>query len=389
MTLLQFLLRLKGVNRDLKLLWVAVFCLMLGFGIYTSSFFNFATEILHIDPSSIGRVEAIRETPGLLCVLVAAITMRVAEPSLASIAMTLMAAGLAAYTRVNSIQSLMIWSFVWSIGMHTWMPIQSSLAMHLADASSKGKRLGQTAAAGSIGSVVGISAVMSFSHALRYQTWFLLAAVSMVVAACVMLFVRRNIGHSEKPRFVFRWKYSLYYALTFLEGCRKQVFFTFAPYALTKVYHTPLRTMALLTLINNVVNMIAFSPVGRMIDRIGERRILLTSYSALIAVFMCYATIRVAPILCVLYCLDNFFYLSTTCLTTYIQKVAAPEDLMPTLSLGVTMNHGAAVFVPLIGGVLWASLGYPVTFRGGAVVVAISLILAARVPRHKVVKVAQ
>ena len=87
----------------------------------------------------------------------------------------------------------------------------------------------------------------------------------------------------------------------------------------------------------------------------------------------------------ILYCLDNLFYLSTTCLTTYLHKIAEPEDVMPSLSLGVTLNHTAAVLVPLIGGFLWATYNYPITFRGGAVVVAISLALAARcrVTRHR------
>jgi predicted MFS family arabinose efflux permease len=195
--------------------------------------------------------------------------------------------------------------------------------------------------------------------------------------------VRRDIGHVDKPRFVLKGKYRLYYALTFLEGCRKQVFFTFAVFALTKVYHTHLRVIALLMLVNGLVNMFGAPVVGRLIDRIGERKILLTSYAALIFVFLGYAEIRHAHVLYVMYCLDNLFYLSTTCLTTYLQKIAAPEDLMPTLSMGVTMNHIAAVLVPLIGGYLWASLGYPVTFKGGAIVVFVSFLLASRVGRKR------
>jgi 4-hydroxybenzoate polyprenyltransferase len=156
----------------------------------------------------------------------------------------LMAVGLGAYARVNSVTSLMICSFVWSVGMHLWMPIQSSLAMHLADANNKGKRLGQTACAGSFGSVLGMAAVMLISHKLLYQSWFLIGGILVAIAGFIMLMLRRDIGHAEKPRFVWKRKYSLYYALTLLEGCRKQVFFTFAPYALTKVYHTPLRIIA-------------------------------------------------------------------------------------------------------------------------------------------------
>lgn len=381
--------RLRANSRDLKLLWLAVFLMMIGFGIYSSTFFNFATEELRIGPKSMGWLEAIRETPGFLCVLAAALTMRIAEPLLGSITMLMTAVGLAAYAWVSGIHSLMVWSFVWSVGLHTWMPIQSSLALRLADEGSKGKRLGQTACAGSIGALIGMIAVRQVNYALSYQTWFLAGAAFIFAAAAVMLMLRRDTGHSEKPRFVWRRRYSLYYWLALLEGCRKQVFFTFAVYALTKVYHTRLQTIALLMIINTVVNMIGAPWIGRMIDRIGERRILLTSYFALIFVFIGYASIKHASILCVLYCLDNLFYLSTSCLTTYLQKIASPEDLMPSLSLGVTLNHTAAVMVPLIGGYLWASLGYPVTFSGGAVVVAISLMLAMRVPRHKVVKTAQ
>ncbi len=375
--------------RDLRILWLAVFCLMFGFGIYSSTFFNFATEVLKIGPRQIGWVEAVRETPGLLCVIAAALTMGISEPLLGAMMMFLMAIGLGAYARVSSIHTLMIWSFVWSVGMHTWMPISSSLSMHLAEEGSKGKRLGQTAGAGSFGTLLGMAAVLIINYRIGYHTWYIIGAGAMLIGAVVMLFLRRDIGQTEKPRFVMRPKYRLYYVLTLLEGCRKQVFFTFSVYALTKVYDVKVQTIALLMVINTVVNMIGAPWVGRMIDRVGERRLLMTSYSALIFVFIGYATAGRAWALCVLYCLDNLFYLSTACLTTYLQKIAPPEDLMPSLSMGVTFNHAAAVLVPLIGGYLWARFTYPVTFFGGAVVVAISLVLASRVPRYKAVKTAE
>ncbi len=330
-------------------------------------------------------VESIRETPGFLCVLVAALCMRFAEPVVASLAFALMFIGNAAYAWITTVTGLMFWSFVWSVGIHTWMPLQSSMTMSLAKEGEKGKRLGQTACVGSLGAVCGMLTVLVFGHAMSYGSWFLYGSSAMAVAAVTMLFVRRDIGHPDKPRFVWKSRYRLYYALTFLEGCRKQVFFTFALYALTKVYHTQLRTIALLMVVNSIVNIFGAPRVGRLIDRIGERKILVTSYLALIFVFLGYAAIKNAHALYVLYCLDNLFYLSTTCLTTYLQKIAEPEDVMPSLSLGVTLNHTAAVLVPLVGGFLWASLGYPITFLGGAFVVAISLVLATRVPTCKAV----
>lgn len=371
--------------RDLKLLWLAVFSLGFGFGIYNASFFNYVTEILNIQPEQLGKVEAIRELAGFMCVFVAALAMRVAEPLLSALAFFLMAIGLAAISAVSTIPALMLWSFVWSVGIHVWTPLQSSITLDLAEDGSKGKRLGQTAAANGLGALLGMASVLKLGHSFTYPTWFLIGGGAYAIAGFVMLTLRRDIGQVSKPRFVWKRKYRLYYILTFLEGCRKQVFFTFAVYALTKVYNTHLQTIALLMVINGIVNMFGAPILGKMIDRIGERKILLVSYVTLIFVFIGYAEIKNAHVLYVMYCMDNLLFLSTYCLTTYLEKIADPGDLMPTLSMGVTMNHIAAVLVPLIGGFLWASCGYPITFRGGAVVVIISLVLATAIkPARKV-----
>ncbi|MGC8862427.1 MAG: hypothetical protein ACP5R5_06580, partial [Armatimonadota bacterium] len=120
---MSFLVRVRSIERDLKLVWFALLCLMYGFGIYSACFFNFATEVLKIKPHEIGIVESIRESPGFLCVLVAALSMRIAEPMVASFAFVLMVIGMGAYAWVGSVHSLMVWSFVWSVGLHTWMPL--------------------------------------------------------------------------------------------------------------------------------------------------------------------------------------------------------------------------------------------------------------------------
>ena len=378
-----------GASRDLRRLWVAVFFMFLGFGMYGACAVNFATEIIKIKPTGIGCLEATRELPGFLCVFVAALTMRVAEPILGSLALTLLAGGVGAYATVHGVPSLLAWSIVWSVGMHTWMPISSSLTLNLADEHNKGKRIGQTAGFGSVGSVLGLLTVVAIAHRLSYPTWFVLAGALIAVGAATLLTLRRNIGHVDKPRLVWKPRFRRYYLLSLLEGGRKQVFFTFAPFTLTKVYHAPLRVMATLYLINGIVNMIGFPLVGRLIDRIRERRILLVSYSCLVLVFVLYGTAHLAPdvfgmsvgcvlpMLCALYCLDNLLYLSTNCLTTYVQRIAEPEDLMPTLSMGVTMNHVAAVLVPLIGGFLWSRFSYPVMFFAGSVVVVMSLFVVS------------
>ena len=78
--------------------------------------------------------------------------------------------------------------------------------------------------------------------------------------------------------------------------------------------------------------------------------------------------------------MDSLLYLSTIGLTTYLNRIAEPSDVMPSLSMGVTMNHVAAVAVPLIGGMLWKVVGYQATFFGGVLVVVVSLFLSRRIP---------
>lgn len=375
--------RFSSLNRDLKLLWLAIFCLSLGSGIYGSCQYNFITERLQIHPGQLGIVEAIRETPGFLCVIVAAILMAIAEPLVASLGVCVMGIGTGAYAWVKGIPSLILWSWVASLGFHIWQALQSSMILGLSEGGKQGKRMGQTMGIASLGTICGTLMVRRIGYGIEFPHWFLMSGAWMIAGSILMLFVRRNIGHAEKPRFVWKPKYKLYYCLTMLEGGRKQVFITFAVYALTWQFGVKLSTVAMLMLINQVVNVIGGPIVGRMIDRIGERRIMLFCYTSLILVFIGYARAPHAWMLYVLYILDNLLYLSATCLTTYVQKIAAPEDLMPTLSMGVSFNHIASVLVPLVGAALWTSFGYGATFYGGAVLVGISALLATRMPVHK------
>ena len=53
--------------------------------------------------------------------------------------------------------------------------------------------------------------------------------------------------------------------------------------------------------------------------------------------------------------------------------LVTPDDLRPSLTAGMTMNHVAAVVIPVTGGILWEVYGYQVPFIGGAVLAVISM----------------
>lgn len=364
--------------RDLRLIASAVFFLYSGFGIYLATFNNFAVGVIHMQPEQLGVLEALREFPGLAMAFVLAIAMHIAEPLLGCAALMLLSAGFTGYSQTENYAPIVFYSVVWSVGLHVWMPLQSAMTLALFDEHEKGKRLGQMGAYAGLGTSVGIVLVLIFTKSVSFSTWYMTASALVMVSAIMVLFIRRDLTPPDKPRMVLKRKYGLYYALTFLEGCRKQVFITFAVYAMVREYDASLKAVAMLMLINNVTNLLAAPVVGRLIDRIGEKRVLMTSYAALIFVFLGYALIQDLHVLYVLYCLDSLLYLSTYGLTTYLNRIADSRDLVPSLSMGVTMNHVAAVAVPLVGGFLWDALGYQAAFIGGAVVVVISLNLVRR-----------
>jgi predicted MFS family arabinose efflux permease len=305
--------------------------------------------------------------------------MRIAEPTLGAIALSLVAAGIAAYFGVHNFRSLIGYSLVWSVGLHLWMTIQPSMVLSLADERSKGRRLGQISAVGAVGTILGMGLVFIAGDRIGMRSLFVIAGAIIFLGAITVSMLSKDFGHKEKPRIVWNRRYSLYYTLTFLEGCRKQVFMTFAVFALVRNYGTPLRIVAVLMIVNNLVNATLAPRVGRLIDRIGERKVLAFCYAALIPVFIGYAVVRIPSVLYVLYCLDNLFFLGSIGLNTYLHKIAKPADVMPSLAMGVSMNHAAAVVVPVVGGYIWTKFDYPTTFIGGAVVVAISVLAALRI----------
>jgi predicted MFS family arabinose efflux permease len=362
-------------SRDLRLLTIGVCCAMFGNGVFSAAYNNFIVEKLNIHAGQLGIVEGIRESAGLVIVFVVAMTMQIAEPIVAAGALVVFAIGLGAYYGVTSVPSLIVWSLVYSIGLHAWMTVQPSMTMNLASEGNKGTRLGQLAAVSALGTLLGMALVMVIGKHVDYRLLFLLSGATIVIGAAAICMMSKDIGHVDKPKFVLKTKYWLYYALTFLEGCRKQIFMTFAIFLLVRNFHTSIAIVALLMILNNVANMLYSSWVGSLIDKLGERRVLMFCYAAAIPVFLGYASTSIPILLYVFYFLDNFFYIGNMGSATYIQRISEPQDLQPSLAMGVSFNHVAAVAVPLIGGFLWYKFGYRVTFYGGAVASAISVLM--------------
>jgi hypothetical protein len=81
-----------------------------------------------------------------------------------------------------------------------------------------------------------------------------------------------------------------------------------------------------------------------------------------------------------MYVFDHILFNFAIAIRTYFQKVADPQDIAPSMAVGFTINHIAAVVMPAIGGALWM-IDYRIPFFAGAGLSLISLLAVQWIPR--------
>jgi len=162
------------------------------------------------------------------------------------------------------------------------------------------------------------------------------------------------------------------------------VFIAFAIFLLVKKFDFTVQEITILFVINNVINYFLSPLIGKAIIRFGERPVLSVEYGSLVLIFVLYAYVDQRWLVAVLYIFDHIFFNFSIAIRTYFQKVGDPKDIAPSMAVGFTINHIAAVVIPAIGGLLWM-VDYKIPFLAGAVMSLISLaaVQMIRVPEIK------
>lgn len=368
-------------RRGLLFISAAVACVGCAMALQGGLNANFMAEVIKVSGLQMGLIESVRETCGITALVVIALLAGFAEPVVGFFMLILLAMGLAGYAVAPTYLWVMGMSLVWSLGLHVWMPLPNSMVLALSEPGKSGFRLGQIGAAGSVGVTIGLVLAFILTRlGVPMRPLFYVAGGVSILAGLACLGIPRDI-RTPGPRLVFRKKYRLYYAMCFLEGWRKQTFLCFAGFLLVKKYGMPLEIMLLLQGIVQVIGYFSSPRVGRLIDRVGERKILITYFIFLTLFFMGYAFIHQKVVLCILFVLDSAWFVMGMALTTYVKKLVPPEERTPTLSMGIAMNHAAAVTMPLLGGLLWEKLGYQWVFGIGSLAAFLSIAVACRLPR--------
>ena len=267
------------------------------------------------------------------------------------------------------------------------MPISSTVALSLAEQNNRATMMGRIGAVGLVATIVGAAIVwtgLEYVH-LSYRAMFLIAMCGALVAA-VFVARLRPLPRTGKgrPKLVVKRRYSLFYILCTLAGARKQIFITFGPWVLIKVFGEPAPTIAKLWIVASAIGIFVQPRLGKLIDRVGERAILMADGLILIVVCMCYGFAEHLPVahpvrlVYACYVLDNLLFATSIARSTYLDKIAEHQsDVHASLSLGVSIDHAVSMSIPRLGGLLWESFGYPYVFLGAAAFAVVSFTAAS------------
>ncbi len=371
-----------GRSVPFVILAAALFAFNFSLGVSRTIQNNFWVDVLKLQPDQMGLLITARETPGFLTIAMAAITMRIAPARLASLCFLIMAVGYYAYGLATSFATIVPGVVFASFGFHLWITLNGSFGLAVAKDTNTGSVLGDLQSIGFVAGLVGMVGVFAGIGAVGYPLAFAISGAAMLVGALAIARFPSQLVHRSPQRAVVRRRYGLFYALNFFEGCRFELFQAFGIYLLVHQYQLPVQTIAILFVLVAIGSGALSPPVGRLIDRYGERSIMTFGYVGMLLTFLGFALWHDATVATVLYVIYNVVLLTEIGVNTYLKKVASPEDIRPSLATGTTMMHVPALIVPILGGTLWNLFGFEIPFLLGAGFIVGSLLATQLIPRH-------
>jgi predicted MFS family arabinose efflux permease len=364
----------------LRFLLVLTVASLAGLQGWRTLFNNFAVEVAGMGGDQVGVIQAVREIPGFLALLAVWVMLWIAEYRLSALSILVLGLGTAATGLFPTYLGLACTTLAMSFGFHYYETTNQSLTLQYFDQGTAPLVFGALRSAGAATNVAVGVLIFGLSAVLDYRQMFLL--IGLVIAGVGVWGLLQNpVDRTLAPQhkhMVLRRRYGLFYFLTFMAGARRQVFIAFSVFLLVKVFAFSVREVTVLFVVNNVIGYVAGPLLGRAIVRFGERRVLSLEYGGLILVFLGYAWTQSRWVAAGHYVLDHLLFSFSMAVKTYFQKVADPADLAPSMAVGFTINHVAAVILPVVGGLLWV-VDYRIPFVAAAVMSAVSLVAVQRI----------
>jgi len=368
---------LNGNRRMLTYLLVSNFVLYFGFQVWQTMFNNYAVEVIGVGPAGIGLIQAVREIPGLLGFLLGVLVLYLSEVRIMALSIVVLGIGMILTGGASGMVFLLVATFIMSTGFHFFDGASNAVVLMSESKREAPRTLGVVGSLTSMAAVAASVVVILLAERMGYR-WLYVAVGALAVVGGLILLPFRGAKEALPAgrHIILRRRYWLYYTLAFLMGSRRHIFTTFAILLLVRNYGISIQATAVLFLVNNLINVVTIRLAGTLVARLGERVVLSGTFAVLILVFLGYAYVSFLPVLFVLFVLDSILFGAGLALTTYFQKIAVTqEEITSNVSVQQTINHIAAVIIPIVGGTAWELFGSQAPFLVGVVIVLVSLVL--------------
>lgn len=384
------------------------FCILaftaLAMGMSNHVLSNYFKDAYDVSAFQRGIIEFPREIPGLIGVLIIASLSFMNDVKLSMIAQALSIIGIITLGLITPKFSVMlIFLFINSLGMHLFMPLSDGIGISLVDDDKLGMRMGQFKGTFTFFSMISAIIVFvgfrldffSFTAAIKWP--FIFTGLFLLVVLGLLVYLNRTLHHKEihhkKAKFVFRKEYKLYYILVVLFGAQKQIMMVYGPWVLIELLGKKADTLALLAIAGAFIGIFFIPALGRWIDRFGVKRLLYADGASFVIVYLLFGLLTSGyvngslatvgwPVLLgyLMVVLDKMSTQMSFIRTVYLKRIAVDsQDITPTLSLGMSMDHFVSIGCAVLGGLIWGAWGPQYIFYFASIISLANIYVAYKV----------
>ncbi|MDR3072929.1 MAG: MFS transporter [Clostridiales Family XIII bacterium] len=396
-------------NRAMFLCVLSAAVVGFALGLSDSILANFFREAYGVGAQQRGLIEFPRELPGIVATFVIAALSFLRNVRTAIVAQCLCAVGMLILGLFRPSFFLMcIFIFIYSLGQHMYIPLGDSIGLSLSKQENMGRVLGKlNSVRMAFLMVAGVITFFGFRFGFfDFETpvlVFLLSAICFIIIAILNGMLTRHLPEAvqkkeERPKLVFRREYLRYYMICALYGGRKQIMLVFSPWVLIELLDFHADTISILAVIGSFIGIFFIPLVGKLIDRFGVRRIMIAEALAFISVYVAYGflskwitenvviltgfSMMMVYLLNIIDRMSAQFYMVRS---IYMRSIAiTPEDVTPSLSLGMAIDHVVAIVGAFLCGTVWEIWGPEYVFLIAGILSLLNGLVAAGIKKQNI-----
>jgi len=371
---------------------------------------NYFKDAYDVTAQQRGLIEIPRELPGIVSLFVITSLSFLRDIKTAVIAQVFGVVGLVVLGIFHpSFGVMLIFLFTFSLGQHMFMPLGDSIGLSLASRDNMGRLMGRfNSVRMAFNMVAGLVCFFGFRAGFFTfdvpVTIFLLSAAAFLACAILLMVMQGMIGaeiesRTEVSKLVFRKEYTRYYVICAIFGSRKQIMFAFSPWVLIELLGFKADSMAILGVIGAFIGIFFIPFVGKLIDRFGSRMVMMIEAVCFVGLYIAYGLLSkwiseqlvviTGIMLFLVYLLFIFdrmtmqFYMVRA---IYLKSIVVrEEDVTPSLSTGMAIDHVFAIVCAYFCGIIWDVWGPEYVFIFAAILSAANFVVAYGIKKDAVV----